>query len=648
MTKLRQKVKWTLKEYIYYNYHINLLKIFTFMKAKMTKKVVLKEELPSWNLSIAYYNGLDDPEIEADIEKAKANIKAIARFENKLEGLAPYEFEMFVVLYEGLIRKITKLYRFAHLYADTQKTDEKANSFASKLDAELEEELDKIHFIYYELASFSWDKRIELLNSPKLRKYVPWMMRVFASELPAEAAYIYDALDLIQEKKSATDGDWGDLYDKICSAMVFKVRGKTYNESEIRALRDNTHDPALYEAADKELQRVYKEKSLEITSIFNSILKNEDVEAKLNGYYNAEQASCTGNVVPREHLLELVSAVCDSFYPISRKFYALMDKLHKSGKCYPVGNPIKITHKTYTWNECVETVLNAFECFSENYAATARSIVEAGVIDVGPKPGKKSGGYCTQGEIPYIFLNFTGTEDDVNTFAHELGHGVNHVAAATQGILNDRTPISLAEVASEFAEFLLFNYQSLNAIKANDEHMMLYLTVERMYRMIGTIQRQIALYNFEKRAHKERQDGVLSTERLAEIWAEEYERYTGIKIEGDKRNEWMYVSHFFECPFYVYCYAFAGFIVNNLIKVYSDDDLERNEIFDFAERFNRFLYNTGVEFYPDLLEAFEIDVNDPEFWKNGTECMKEYLEFIEEQVEEEGLLKEDPVPETAS
>ena len=608
------------------------------MKKKNEKKVDLQEVMPSWNLSLAFYSGIDDPQIEEDIKKVKQTIRAIARFEGKLEALAPYEFEMFAALYESLVTHISKLYRFAHLYSDVQKTDQKANALLSQLDSELEDEMDKIHFIFYELAGFSWDKRVELMNAPKLRKYASWLQRAFASYLPADAGYLYDALDLIQEKKSATDNDWSALYEKICSAMVFTVEGKSYNEAEVRALMRSTHDEELQKAISAEMRRVYTQNAQCITAIFNSILKNEDVDAKLSGYYNAEQASSAGNVVPREHLLELVSAVCDSFYPVSRKFYKLMDKLHKSEKCHKVGNPIKIEEKKYSWAECKDIVLGAYKDFSRDYAESAQSIIDADIIDVAPKAGKKSGAYCMSGSVPYIFLNFTGTEDDLATFAHELGHGVNHLYAAKQGILNDRTPISLAEVASEFAEYLLFNKRFTDAAEKEDDVQMLYLAINRLSDMVGTIQRQIALYNFEKRAHAERQDGELSTERLGEIWSEEYERYTGCKLEGDARNEWMYVSHLFSSPFYVYCYAFAGFIVNNLIKVYQDDELDNKEIFDFQTRFLQFLSNSGIEFYPDLLEAFEIDVNAPEFWKNGTAVMKDLLEYIEMQAKELELI----------
>ncbi len=608
------------------------------MKKIEKKKADLKEELPSWNLSVAFYKDLDDPQIEEDIESCKQTIRALARFEDKLEELKPFEFEMFISLYEAMVTYLTKLHRFANLYADTQKTNEKATSFKSRIESELEEELDKIHFIPYELASFSWNKRIELVNSPKLRRFIPWMTRAFSSELPVDAAYLYDAMDIIQEKKSVTDDDWSELYNKICSSMVFTYKGREYNDEQIKALRDSTTDPKVYMAIEKERWRVYKQNAPMITSIFNSILKNEDVDAKLSGYYNAEQASSIGNVVPREHLLELVSAVCDSFYPISRKFYALMDKLHASDKCNSVNNPIKVPAKKYTWEECKQIVLDAYESFSSSYAEAAKSIIDLNIIDVAPKFGKKGGAYCMSGPIPYIFLNFTGNSEDLSTFAHELGHGVNHALAAQQGILNDRTPISLAEVASEFAEFLLFNKQFIDAQEEGNKKRMLWLVVDRMDRMVGTIQRQIAIYNFEKRAHAERQDGELSTERLATIWSEEYERYTGKKIEGDERYMWMRISHLFNTPFYVYCYAFAGFIVNNLVEVYGEDNLEHKAIFDFPQRFLRFLSNTGVEFYPDLLEAFEIDVNDPEFWKNGTKVMKGYLEFIENSAKKLNLI----------
>lgn len=608
------------------------------MEKKKAKKDNLKEVLPSWNLNVAFYSSLDDPQIDVDIESVKRACKNIARFEGRLETLEPYEFEMFVTLYEGVVTLVNKLYRYAHLYSDVEKTNEKATSFAGSLDAELEEELDKLHFIFYELAQFSWDKRVELMNSPRLRNYVPWLKRVFASYLPTDIAYIYDALDFIQNKKSATDNDWSELYNKICSSMVFEFNGKTYNIEEIRSIRFNTHDPKVEKAAACEMRRVYKMHAPYITSIFNSILKNEDVDAKLNGYYNAEQASSTGNVVPREHLLELVSAVCDSFYPVSRKFYALKAKLNASAKCWPVNSPIKVADKKYTWKECKKIVLDAYEAFSPTYAESAKSIIDANIIDVAPKPGKKNGAYCMSGSVPYIFLNFTGSDDDLNTFAHELGHGVNHLYAAKQGILNDRTPISLAEVASEFAEFILYNKRFIDALGKNDEKQMLYLAYKRLENMVATVQRQIAIYNFEKRAHSERQDGDLTTERLNEIWAEEYERYTGLKLEGDARYEWMFIPHLFNSPFYVYCYAFAGFIVNNLIKVYSEDNLEHKEIFDFQHRFLQFLTNTGVEFYPDLLETFEIDVNDPDFWKEGTKVMKDMLEYIEEESKRLGLI----------
>ncbi len=130
----------------------------------------------------------------------------------------------------------------------------------------------------------------------------------------------------------------------------------------------------------------------------------------------------------------------------------------------------------------------------------------------------------------------------------------------------------------------------------------------------------------------------MTTERLNQIWAKEHERFTGKKLEGDSRYRWMRISHLFNSPFYVYCYAFAGVLVNNLIKVYGDGDLNNIDLCDFPSRFMEMLSNTGVEPYRDLLEAFELDVDDPKFWRDGLKIVEDNINEIERLAKEEGLL----------
>ena len=55
-----------------------------------------------------------------------------------------------------------------------------------------------------------------------------------------------------------------------------------------------------------------------------------------------------------------------------------------------------------------------------------------------------------------ILLNYFGTNRDIMTLSHELGHGIHQVLAAKQGEILSETPLTLAETASVFGEMLTF------------------------------------------------------------------------------------------------------------------------------------------------------------------------------------------------
>lgn len=590
------------------------------MKKSNSKVSASSEVLPSWDLSRAFYTGLQDPEIQNDLLQIKATVKEIVKYEGLISDLRPYEFALLVRLYDGLCEMTRKLILYAHLLSDTNMDNQEVTNFAVSISEKIDELIEPISFLTKEMRRISDYQKYELLTSPKLRRYLPWLERVFFSaDVDDTALYIFN-------KKSATEGQWSKLYDETCAKMEFVYKGKTYNEAEIFALKRSVKTKEEEKAVREIINKTFKKNAHIFTNCLNAIMKNEDIDAKLFGYYNAENESFDGNMIPREDLLLLVSAVTDSFIPMSRRFYNLLGKLRNSEKCYSAGNPIKVAAKKYSWEACKKIVLEAYEEFSPLYGAYGKSIIDAGIIDVGTKKGKKSGAYCMSGETPYILLNFTGREDDILDFAHELGHAVHHLLCSQQGYLNDNTPISLAEVASEFAENIVFQKQMS---MAKDDMEKLHLLVDRVSAQIGTIHGQIAIYNFEKRVHAERQKGSMTTERLNQIWAEEYERYTGTKLEGDDCYQWMHISHLFNSPFYVYCYAFAGVLVNNLIKVYEEDDLENIDLCDFSSRFMEMLSNTGVESYRELLEAFELDVDNPKFWRDGLKIIEDNINEIE-------------------
>ena len=604
------------------------------------KKVSIKVDelsknlLPNWDLSIAFYKGLDDPQIELDKEALKKLSKELSLYRGSIAYLEPYQLSLLLRKYEQMIELSQKLGRYAFLYSDTHKNDEAATNFEATISEKLSKYFEDLGFIHFELNGLSGYKMMEFLNHPKLQRYIPWLMRIFGSywSLNEAAAFIID-------KKSVVSSAWDRLYAETCANLKFSFNGRQLNEAEIAA-KVNSPDPEIRRKATKEMNRVFKANARVLTMCYNMILKDKRTDDELWGLKEPVSESLGHNHIDKEDLLSMASEVVDSYIPISQRFFKLLAKMMKVDQIRyedRMFNPIEGPKKKISWPECMQKVLEAYGGFSIDYMTLAMQIISQGLIDVPPAKGKRSGAYCVQGEYPYILLNFTGSESDINTFAHELGHGVHHLLSAEVGVLNNATPTGLAEVASEFAENLVFKNQ-LDEAETDKEKLRLY--INRVEEMIQSVHRQICFYKFEERAHRERQKGELSTKRLNQIWREETERYLGFDVGEDCEYLWMGISHLFNSPYYVYSYAFAGLIVNNLIQAYEkwDEEGEFEKREDFSELYMDMLSNTGVEDFVSLLEPFDIDATAPDFWANGLKLIRKYIDEIERLAKKEGLI----------
>ena len=594
----------------------------------------LSKDLPRWDLSVAFYSGLDDPQIELDKETLKSLSKELALYRGEMYDMKPYELSIFLRKYECMITLSRKLSYYAFLYSDTHKTDEEASIFKSKIEETLSQHFDNLGFIHFELNALPDYKMYEFLNHPKLLRWIPWLLSIFSSNWA-----LSEGASFIINKKSLVSSAWDRLYDETCASLKFKFNGKLLNETEI-SKKCSSKDPDVRHRALLEINRVYKENARIFTMCYNMIVQDKRTDDELYGMKEPVQSSLSSNNISKEDLLAMVNEVVDSFIPISQRFFKLMAKIQKvdhiryEDRRY---NPIDVPDKRISWPECVKQVLEAYAGFSLEYMAYGASIIQKNIIDVPPEKGKSSGAYCIRGETPYILLNFTGSQSDGYTFAHELGHGVHHILSSDVGVLNDSTPTALAEVASEFAENLVFQKQ-LQAAESNKEK--LSLLIDRVQDMINSIHRQVSFYKFEERTHRERQKGELSTKRLNQIWREETSRYFGFDIGEDADYIWMGISHIFNRPYYVYSYAFAGLVVNNLIQAYEkwEEKGEFEVVEDFSDLYIDMLSSTGVEDFTSLLEPFGIDASAPDFWANGLKLIEKYIDEIEKLAKSEGLI----------
>ena len=105
----------------------------------------------------------------------------------------------------------------------------------------------------------------------------------------------------------------------------------------------------------------------------------------------------------------------------------------------------------------------SFGEFAPRIERMAHDLFADGRLDAEPRTGKRGGAFCAsvaQDARPFILMNFMGKLDDVRTLAHELGHGMQfELTGERQSALSHHPPLALAEVASTFAEHIVFERQ---------------------------------------------------------------------------------------------------------------------------------------------------------------------------------------------
>ena len=105
------------------------------------------------------------------------------------------------------------------------------------------------------------------------------------------------------------------------------------------------------------------------------------------------------------------------------------------------------TTKTYSFEETIGIISRTFHKLDPEFGQIFDGFVDNRRIDVYPAKGKFGSAFCAAGSLrlpTYILLNHTNILGDVQTLAHEAGHGINdELMRANQNALNFNSPLSV-------------------------------------------------------------------------------------------------------------------------------------------------------------------------------------------------------------
>jgi oligoendopeptidase F len=230
-------------------------------------------------------------------------------------------------------------------------------------------------------------------------------------------------------------------------------------------------------------------------------------------------------------------------------------------------------------------------------------------------------------------MNYDGQVRDVQTLAHELGHGVHQYLSREQGVLQSGTPLTTAETASVFGEMLVF--QNLME-QLDDPREQLALLIGKIDDSIATVFRQVSMNRFEDAIHTaRREEGELTTEDFSTLWRQSQEPLYGDAVELTQNYDiwWSYIPHFLHSPGYVYAYSFGELLVLALYELYEEG------CDGFKEHYVGLLEAGGSDRPENLIGCFGLDIQSPDFWKKGISVMEKMMDEAEELAKEIGEVK---------
>ncbi|MBI1214486.1 MAG: M3 family oligoendopeptidase [Alphaproteobacteria bacterium] len=582
--------------------------------------------LPRWDLR-DLFPGPDSPELKAALEDLAKQTKLFAEnYKDRVEKLTGPQLGQAIERFEKISELAARIEAYAEL---SRAADAGKSGFAASLDEKTRAALGPVLFFTLDLCRIDEPALLEKMAAPQAARYAPWLAGLRAQK---DHQLGMAAEQHIQNMAPVTEEAWQRLYDQTLLDLRFTLRGKEMTEAEIVNLIDTTHDAKLRRAAFAEYGRVLGEKKGVFSLIVNTLADLHALDDRWRKFDSPEHFRHVENRIEPETVTALTDTVRAHYKSTSHRYYAWKAKqfgharLHAAERNAPLPGA---KPRRYSWEEAKEIVLAAFAKLSPEMEKTGRRFFDEGWIDAQPRAGKDGGGFshpATTDTHPYILVNFFGTAADVQTLAHELGHGIHQVLAAEQGYLNSDTPLTLAETASVFGEMLTFR-ALLDA--ESDPVTRRNMLAGKVEDMLNTVTRQTAFFTFEQKLHEERRTkGELSPERLGVLWLETQRESLGPSVNLDvagAENLWAAVPHFIHTPFYVYAYAFGDCLVGALYDTYEKSADKK----DFAKKYTDLLKAGGTKRHEDALAPFGLDTGDKDFWKKGMAVITRYIDEIE-------------------
>jgi len=540
-----------------------------------------------WNLSDLYES---TEKLKRDLETASDKAGAFeSTYRGRIADLGDEELRDALNQLTTIQDLGGRAYTYAYLNWSTDTSDPERGALLQLVRERYTAISTKLLFFEVEWTDVSDERAAEVIKSADFDDAGHWL-EVLRESKPH---ILTEPEEKIMIEKNVTGRSaWNRYFDETLGAMRFDVDGESLTQQQTLS-RLHEADRDVRRAAAAGFTEGLKANSRTLTFIFNTLLADKATDDRLRSYPNWISSRNLSNEVADEDVEALIEAVTGGYDHVARYYRIKRDllglqTLYEYDRYAPVGE----ADRQIAWSDAREMVTESYAEFHAEAGRVVDRFFENEWIDAALGDAKRGGAF-SHGAVPsahpYVLMNYTGKIRDVQTLAHELGHGLHQYLSREQGVFHADTPLTTAETASVFGEMLVF--QRLLKAESDDTNRLAML-MGKIDDTFATVFRQVSMNRFENRIHTaRREEGELSTDFFSDAWMETQEPMFGesVTLTDDYRIWWSYIPHFLHTPGYVYAYAFGELLVLALYERY------RQEGEDFADRYLRMLTAGGSD-----------------------------------------------------
>jgi len=597
-------------------------------------KITKNTKPPAWDLS-DLYPAIEDPQIEKDKNEIFSLVdKFISNYKNKINS-----GEVTPEIMLNALNELSTISEMVHKYAGffglIHLTDTKSEAIGKKYQ-EAKEFSNNVStkLLWFDLEWLHLDdkKAEEIINDQSLRNYVHFLK----NQRKFKPFVLKESEEKIISQLSQTGGSaFVRLYDEFGAQLKITIyingKPKQLSFSQLGPYLNYHKSREIRKKTSSALSETLEENSKIYAYILNTLLLESKISDEIRGYKYPQEETFLSYELKKETVENMTQAIQNGYY-ICENFYEAKKKILRYRTLYEWDrySPIYEQKSTdYTWDEAKNLVLDAFLEFDEKFYEIGKMFFDKKWIDAKIVDGKEHGALCSLGtpeKHPYVFMNFTGKENDVKTLAHELGHGIHSWLSKTQPLHEFYPSTATAEIASVFAEMLVFDKL---CAQEKDKKKQINLLAGKLQDMFATVFRQNAFYLFETDIHSHRRkNGELGIEEFNNYYQNRLQEMFGKGLTLSKGHKywWMPVLHFYHYDFYVFAYCMGELLTTALFAHYKND---KN---GFKKGYFEALSLGGSKNPYEVTKVMGVDINKKDFWKNGVDIIKSYVAEFENRI----------------